>query len=356
MPLPTPGDEKKKDTPPAQQETGSEQAFSLDAILNAGGNEKKEPVAPQNVKPAETVEAPPPVDMNQFLNSGASQEPPQPETTVPFDLPKGENPFEVGKTEAQQPPATQQPPQQVFPQQTTAQPPALQQNAQSNVVQPPATQPPTGVPAVVPPDQGIAEVDFGATVPRFPINRYKANTGIVDRIAIISKKMMVARYHYEDDIGYFYCYGGKCCERCGMPSVRYVLPVIKYDTNKQGVPVSLEFDIQFLQLGDEQYESLKVLGMNVPIDTVDLAVTCSDEKYQKNHYNNVGQALWRQPESPILQAVMQKYESVKKYIPLVIARVIDDNYLLNRQGGGSGGPGADETVAAPVTNLNQFLK
>lgn len=379
MPLPIPSGSNKQQSPKQQNTfpTSTGGGFDLDSILSQGAPQpsksevKSQQVTPEAPKQENVQAAPPTMNMSQFLNnpvetvgapkvenpgSGAFEKPEVSEApkagvksfSDPFQRCFGidsEKKKELGSLD----PFANSSTAPNFSQQVPQQPPAIPQ-------QPPEVPQPGNSVITPPPAQGFSEADFGTTVPKFPINRYKASSGVVDRIAIITKKISIVRLHYDEDIGYFYCWGGVCCERCGMPNVRYVISIVKYDTDDRGTPVSLDFDVLYLQLGDEQYENLKVLDANVPIDTVDFLVTCADEKYQKNNYNNIGPALWKQDKSPILQPVLQRYESVKRYIPMVIARSIDEKYLLSRQSGGGLGISSDSAQAVPVTNLNQFLK
>jgi len=202
--------------------------------------------------------------------------------------------------------------------------------------------------------------DFGTEVQRYPINRFKASVGPTYRIGIIDRRIAIVRTHWMDDFGYFYCFSGKCCENSGIPSVRYIVPIVLYDTDMIGQIISAKFDIMYMSLAEDEYKALKTLDSNIPIDTLDFLLTCSDQQYQKIHMQNVGPATWRQ--YPQLTApVMEKWNgnpqmgvpALKNLLPTVIARVLSEAQFIKLL---SGEQSQGTSLPQHGTNLKSFLK
>jgi len=256
-----------------------------------------------------------------------------------------------------------------FPQPIPAQPvptpqPIPAQPLQAEVVQQPAAVPmlPQSTQSIPFESQsGVMDIEFGARVSRHPIDQFKATTSMQHRVSVVAKTMKVVKTHYFQGVGRVYCYEGKCCEIETM-SLRYLLPVVVYKIDPAGQPVPMEHDLKFLCLGHDAYtNSFCVINQAAPIDTVDLVVTCADEKYQKNTYIPAGPSFWRQNQQ-WAQAVYDKYNEVWPKVDSVFARKLDDQTLIaalrkaaeDDDGGGSRGPG----VAAPqggAFNLQEFV-
>jgi hypothetical protein len=177
--------------------------------------------------------------------------------------------------------------------------------------------------------KSIISAKFGAVVSRYPIDRFKAVKGLNSRIAIIDLDITIVRTHYIEKMGYLYCFGGSCCEG-GLPSVRYIVPIMQYDTDKTGNLASAKFTVKFLMLPQQDYDAMTALyHSGVQVDHVDFVVTCDDENFQKNRYGNVGPAQWR--KHPQFQAaVLAEYASLKKFIPAVIGRKMDEESFQAR--------------------------
>jgi hypothetical protein len=255
-----------------------------------------------------------------------------------------------------QPPAQQQPmfqpPMPAFQQAPAFQPPVP--------FQPPMMPAPTMSSTAQPPQAGFMWAGFGTEVQRFPINRFKASVGPTYRLSVIDRNIAVVKTHWLDDFGYFYCFMGKCCEQIGIPSVRYIVPIVLYNTDMTGQIMSPKFDIMYLSLADDEYKALKSLDANIAIDTLDFIVTCSDQKFQTLHMQNVGPATWKQyPQFG--EQIMAKWNGnpqagispLRNMLPTVIARVLNEASFIKLLSGtgDSGSP-----LPQQATNLKSFLR
>lgn len=182
---------------------------------------------------------------------------------------------------------------------------------------------------------GIVVADMGKKVSRVPIEKYKASANRVDRIAFIQSRIMGIKMHYIDNIGSIICYGGKCCDIAGSPQVRYLFPILVYQTDDEGRVTGKKVEIKVLSAGEDLY---KVIMTNARaaeefggIDHVDMFVTCTDEKFQKISLSLAGAAAWRKA-APIMEFVAEKWKNDGKYAYQAVARKMDEPTLLKLLG------------------------
>jgi len=183
--------------------------------------------------------------------------------------------------------------------------------------------------------QGMKSAKSGVVDSRFPITKYKATKGIKDRFGIITDDNLIARTHYLEGFGYFYCWGGECCSVMGISNIYYVYPIIKYDTNAKGKVGSTDYEIMFLALPEAKYKEniipLIEEGMNA--SDLDFVVTCSDSKMQKFSMTHFP-ALWKTKEQFNKKAILAEAKKLVAHIPTCMARVItpEEFHKLNASG------------------------
>jgi hypothetical protein len=217
-------------------------------------------------------------------------------------------------------------------------------------------------------DSGIVIGDIGTKVSRVPIEKYKASTQKVDRIAFVSKQVMGVKSHYFEGVGSFVCMSvgtkqKKCCELGGYPAVRYLFPVVVYSTDNEGEIVGKKVDLKILSAGEDLYKSIITISRGLQtqggIDNFDMLVTCTDDKYQKLTLSPIGQANWRKSPSTC-QVVTERWEADGEFAYMAIARKVDDESfakLMNLEDGtGSGGATNPVFNAASNQDLNKFFE
>lgn len=176
---------------------------------------------------------------------------------------------------------------------------------------------------------GFVEIDFGDKISYSPISRYKGKKDKRDLVQILSLNPLAVRYHYEAGVGYYYCYGGGCCNRGNPVNIRYVFPIVVFDTDVRGKIVSDNFEISYLQLGSEAYENL-ILKYEINADLGERAIliSCSDEKYQRLSLEVAGESpLKTKPE--LQKLVLESYQELRPHIPASIARLVSNDAELN---------------------------
>ena len=178
---------------------------------------------------------------------------------------------------------------------------------------------------------GITPIALGDKISNIPIEKYKAKQGKIDKIAIISDDVLPIKYHFIEGKGSFLCTGGKCCELCGDPTIRYIVPVCVYDTNSRGDFASSNLELKVLSMGGELYQNVTMIANTVKnmggITHVDINVNCTDEKYQKLTLIPAGSATWRQSPQAVKFLADKWSESVGEAYR-AIARSVDEPTFL----------------------------
>ena len=121
-------------------------------------------------------------------------------------------------------------------------------------------------------------------------------------IAPLSNEVQAAKIHYDEEIGYFYCNSttkdiAVCCDKKGMPKVKYALPVIAYGGQRGSMifdPESPDWDLKPLLLNKVPYDNI-ILKKTLKGDLtkLDLLLTCTDATYQTYTFEVLGEARWR---------------------------------------------------------------
>ncbi len=149
------------------------------------------------------------------------------------------------------------------------------------------------------------KIDFGTVVSPFAIEKLVMAKDQKVRAAIISMKIRYVKLHYVENMGYFHCFGGSCDDEMGIPSVRYMFPLLIYPCDFKGV-LSVPKDeikpdqiaVKILAVGQEDYQNLLTKDQLRKDDgsslvETDLLISCTDTEYQRKSYDIAGQALWR---------------------------------------------------------------
>lgn len=180
----------------------------------------------------------------------------------------------------------------------------------------------------------LATVPFGTKISTVPIPRFKATKAVKARIAFVSKGVLPIKTHYVDGIGSFVCFEGKCCELEGLPKVRYLLPIIVYETDKTGRVISQNISLQALCLGEDAYSALgdAVAFSGKGIQELDVIVSCTDEGYQKLSFtvDNSQAPSWK--TFPQAKDLVEYYKANKNRLYMAVARTMEESTYLTRKG------------------------
>lgn len=180
--------------------------------------------------------------------------------------------------------------------------------------------------------------------------KYKGKKGETHRIAIIytdPKSMFVgAKTHFKDR--YFICKKGKCCEICGPAKWRVGAVIIKYATDKFGVPKKpFSWELYPWVFGEQTYAKLKSTNSEFALATHDLKITCDNDEYQHINPTACQESIWTSKEdfkTLILGQAKPMWESLKRTIATDLG-VEEINELLGLTTQGTAG-------ADPSTKIN----
>ena len=173
--------------------------------------------------------------------------------------------------------------------------------------------------------------DIGMRVSRVPIEKYKASASKIDRIGFVWTKVIPIKMHFIEGKGSIMCFHGKCCELQGSPQVRYLFPIVVYQTDSEGNVSGGKVSLMILSAGEDLYRTIQTLHKGSAafggLDRVDLLVTCTDEKYQKLSLVQAGPAIWREYRqiADFINNKMQK-DIDKAY--MAVARKVDESSFL----------------------------
>lgn len=174
---------------------------------------------------------------------------------------------------------------------------------------------------------GLISGDIGLQVSMFAVDRMKFTTSSKSRIAIVTDKVLALRTHFTEELGSFICFEGECCNLCGAPRVKYLFPIVIYDTDKNGRPVSLNVENKVLAVGKGVYEDIMTIHeLNEGtggVTSVDLLVTCRDEKYQDISIQAAGPCNWKKkPE--IISQVTDFWSKNMEHLYKAVARQVTE--------------------------------
>lgn len=208
---------------------------------------------------------------------------------------------------------------------------------------------------------GIEVGDIGMKISRVPLEKYKASVTKIDRIGFVNTKVIAIKTHYIEDVGSILCFGKKCCEIDGMPSIRYLFPIVVYSTDNEGTVVGAKLDLKILSAGEDLYKSIITISRATAaqggIDNVDLLVTCTDDKYQKITLNQAGPAMWKKSKQAV-QYVSEQWSEKAEYAYMAVARKMEESTFLSKvglDGGGGADQGPNQTYNAQNTNIESFF-
>lgn len=168
---------------------------------------------------------------------------------------------------------------------------------------------------------GTVVIDVGTKVSALPVEKIRFSATNRTMLAIISNNAVAIKMHYEDGLGSFLCFGGACCDH-STPNVRYLFPVVVYDTDKRGKILSREIDFKVLSLGKDAYDDLIMMRETYgTITNNDLLISCKDEQYQKISFTPQPSCQWKKSSS-LTKKISEFWKENMKHIVRAVAKNI----------------------------------
>jgi hypothetical protein len=120
---------------------------------------------------------------------------------------------------------------------------------------------------------------------------------------------------------------GECCDVFGLPSVRYVFPLLQYDTNDKGQVLSENVTCKIMSVGEGTYEQLCDINTilqegGLDVTKTDLLVTCTDETYQKVTFTQANKSRFRDFPKEKVHKEIQKWKDNMSVSYRPVARMI----------------------------------
>lgn len=203
-------------------------------------------------------------------------------------------------------------------------------------------------------EEGTTIGDIGMKVSRVPIEKYRASASKIDRIGFITNKVIPIKYHYIPEKGYILCFNGKCCEIQGNPTIRYLFPIVVYQTDAEGSVCGGKVQLNMLAAGDDLYKTIQTLHRGSAsvggIDKIDLLVTCTDEHYQKLTLVQAGPALWR-TSMQMAEYLRDQWLKNADKAYMAVARKVDEFSFLKMIDASD--DGTDTNAGAPTYDASQ---
>lgn len=172
-------------------------------------------------------------------------------------------------------------------------------------------------------------INLGDTVRPIAIEKFKGAKGSTEVVSVLSRKINAATVHYALGAGYFFCFKGACCQNLGLPQIRYIVPILVYNVVKFPREYGAPLLVKYLSLGKDAYESDLLVKEQISGDVtkIDLAITCTDEKYQKLKFDHIGPARWR-TDKDMVALTTTLFKEYQALIGLSVARSIDEEAFL----------------------------
>ena len=188
---------------------------------------------------------------------------------------------------------------------------------------------------------GVVVGNTGIEVSRFPVERAKFSKGQRALISVLSDQVIVAKTHYDEDIGNFLCFGGACCQN-DLARVRYVFPIVKYETDTKGKPVSKEVKCMALVVGQDTYQTLlDIMDLKGSLTQFDLLISCSDEQYQKITLQEAGEARYKKSAEMVRKINEFWAENGKHILKSTARKVTPQEYTKLKAGDTTSGEEVD---------------
>lgn len=178
---------------------------------------------------------------------------------------------------------------------------------------------------------GVLVSDIGVEISRYPVDKIKFSKTKRELISIVTPQVMAIKTHYIDGVGSVLCSGKSCCKIAGAPRVKYLFPIVVYETDSKGKPVSNRLSYKVLAVSEGVYKDIVTLSDVQDLTTIDMLVTCKDETYQDISLTPAGNCRW-QSQPKLVEQVVEFWGQHMEDIIKPIAREVEESVLLEQAG------------------------
>jgi hypothetical protein len=176
-------------------------------------------------------------------------------------------------------------------------------------------------------------------------DKYKGKKNQTDRVAIVytDPKAMFAgsKIHFKDR--FFLCKKGKCCEALGPAKWRVGAVLIKYSTDRNGMPKKpFEYSLYPWIFSEQTYIKLKNTNSEFPLATHDIKISCTNEEYQHLDIIPCNESIWTAKDE-LRTAVLEQAKPIWEYVKKSIASDLSVEEINDLLGISSAVAGTDPT-------------
>lgn len=179
-----------------------------------------------------------------------------------------------------------------------------------------------------------------SVAPEILLERMKFESGHRYRVSVVSNKCITIKTHYSEKTGTILCHkesGGQCCKIMSEGSkVKYLLPVVVYETNSKGEvlnPADLKVSCKVLPLPPTKFSELQSSASislpNGELFGYDIIIDCNKDTFKSLNLNIISNknALWLDNEN-VKNQVRDFWKDNKGDIVRAVARDLNDEELV----------------------------
>lgn len=189
--------------------------------------------------------------------------------------------------------------------------------------------------------------NIGLNVSRYAVDKMKFEANRKYLLSIVTNQVVAVKTHYNQDLGSYLCLGegSECCNLDGYARIKYLFPVVVYDTDSRGKVISKNIDYKVLAVGKDTYNALCDINETSGLANVDLLVTCTDAQYQKLQVLPASPTLWKRNEGLKREVLEFWTKNMKEMIKPIAKKVTLEEVKRVVNGVGEEAPGARPNIA-----------
>jgi hypothetical protein len=199
--------------------------------------------------------------------------------------------------------------------------------------------------------EGAIVGEIGIKVSLNPIEKMKFTQAKKERMALLSRKVVIYKYHYNEELKLrFMCFNGECCAHEDYPKLVYTFPAVLYDTDNKGKIISTKLELRMIGVSRDVYNKLKEIDENTDdgITSVDLVFSTpgdKEEKYQSPNVTPAGKAAFHR-SIEMVKAMVEQWESLKEHAYKPFGQKLTPAEYADRLSRGGISCGGDEDGAS----------
>lgn len=168
----------------------------------------------------------------------------------------------------------------------------------------------------------------GSLSTEYPFSRIKFVSNKKIRFALLSSDVVMIKRHYVEELNYFLCTGGKCCEVAKKQGATcYIYPAVLYtQCDDRGKIIDTDIEVKVLLANRDMYNSLVAISeIKGDLEQYDfLGIQDNNSgKFPKTTIVEAGTISWKTPENIAkVKEYVEKYKD--KFLDTVAKKIPDE--------------------------------